>query len=105
MAQEIERVHDRPDTPAQEHLTPVVRSHPENGRKQHGQTLKRKMEEEQEKARRKKQVDSLSLTGDDGHPPDESDDSLRDRDNDESPKTGETEAADSTGKDGIDLRV
>ena len=105
MAQEIERVHDRLDTPADEHLTPVVKSHPENGRKQHGQTLKQKAEEEQEKARRKNQADSLVLTGDDDRSPDESDDSPRDRDNDESPQTGASEAADSTDKDGIDLKA
>ncbi|GEM_PF-5578229 len=105
MDQEIERVHERSDTPARERLAPVVRSHPENGRKQQGQILKRKMEEEQEKARRKKQADGLVLTDDGGSPPGESDDSPRDRDNDESPQNGASEAADSTGKEGIDLRV
>ncbi len=103
MAQEIERVHDRLDTPANEHLTPVVRPNPENGHKQHGQTLKQKAEEEQEKARRKKQADSLILTGDDGHSVDEGDDSPIEGDNDESEQVEETKTEESSGKDGIDL--
>jgi len=61
MTQTTERVDNLSATPSDSQVSPVVGSTPENGRRRSARALKDKIEEDRDRARRKKEADSLII--------------------------------------------